>query len=62
LPLATINGRSAKAMSKSDLQQAEQELRGQADIDPETAILESAPESERWAPTQKRNANNEKQI
>ncbi len=46
--LAVINGRSAQEVSKSDLDQAKRELTGQPDIDPKTAILESAPESERW--------------
>jgi len=48
--LAVINGRSAHAASKSDWEQAKRELTGEPDIDPGEAILESAPESERWDP------------
>jgi len=48
--LAVINGRSASDVSKSDWEQAKRELTGGPDIDPKTAALESAPESERWDP------------
>ena len=48
--LAVINGRTAQDVSKSDWEQAKRELTGQSDIDPKTAVLESAPESERWDP------------
>jgi len=48
--LAVINGRSATEVSKSDWDQAKRELTGETDIDPKTAALESAPESERWDP------------
>ena len=48
--LAVINGRSARETSKSDLAQARRELTGKEDIDPKTAALEAAPESERWDP------------
>lgn len=48
--LAIINGRSAHEASKSDWEQAKRELTGKSDIDPNEAILESAPESERWDP------------
>jgi hypothetical protein len=48
--LAVINGRSAQDVSKSDLEQARRELTGEPDVDPKEAILESAPESERWDP------------
>jgi hypothetical protein len=48
--LAVINGRSAQDVSKSDWEQAKRELTGGADTDPKTALLESAPESERWDP------------
>jgi hypothetical protein len=48
--LAVINGRSAQEASKSDWDQAKLELTGEADIDPNEAILESAPEAERWDP------------
>jgi len=48
--LAVIDGRSAPEVSKSDWEQAKRELTGEPDIDPKTAVLESAPESERWDP------------
>ena len=48
--LAIINGRSAQEVSKSDWEQAKRELTGASDIDPKTAVLEAAPESERWDP------------
>ena len=48
--LAVINGRSAQDVSKSDLEQARRELTGEPDTDPKEAVLESAPESERWDP------------
>jgi len=48
--LAVINDRSAQNVSKSDWEQAKRELTGDADPDPNEAVLESAPESERWDP------------
>ena len=48
--LAVINGRSARDVSKSDWEQARRELTGEPDTDPKEAVLESAPESERWDP------------
>lgn len=48
--LATIDGRSAQEISKSDWEQAMRELTGGSDQDPNEALLESAPESERWNP------------
>jgi hypothetical protein len=48
--LAVINGRLAGEASKSDWEQARRELTGEPDTDPKTAVLESAPESERWDP------------
>jgi hypothetical protein len=48
--LAVINGRSEQDVSKSDWEQAKRELTGEPDADPKEAILESAPESERWDP------------
>src|ERR1017187_4017991 len=48
--LAIINGRSAQEVSKSDWEQAKRELTGEPDADPKEAMLESAPESERWDP------------
>jgi hypothetical protein len=48
--LAIINGRSAQNVSKADREQAKRELTGEPDADPKVAVLESAPESERWDP------------
>jgi hypothetical protein len=48
--LAVISGRSAHDVSKSDWEQAKRELTGHSDTDPKQAVLESAPESERWDP------------
>ena len=48
--LALINGHSTQELSTSDLEQAKRELTGEPEMDPEQAILESAPESERWDP------------
>ena len=48
--LAVIDGRAAHETSTSDLAQAKRELTGRPDIDPNTAALEAAPESERWNP------------
>ena len=50
IELAVINGRSASDLSESDWQQAKQELTGGPDPDSKAAVLESAPESERWQP------------
>jgi len=50
IELALINGRSAQEVSKADWEQARRELQGEPDTDPKAAILESAPESERWDP------------
>jgi|SRR5579862_1483726 len=48
--LAVINGRSAREVSTSDWEQAKLELTGNSGRDPKDALLESAPESERWDP------------
>jgi hypothetical protein len=48
--LAVINGRSSQEVSKSDWEQAKRELTGEPDMDPKEAVLDSAPESERWNP------------
>jgi hypothetical protein len=48
--LAAINGRSATAVSKSDWEQAKRDLTGDSDANSNEAVLESAPESERWDP------------
>jgi len=50
LELAKINGRAASAVSKNDWEQAKRELTGEPDQDSKAALLESAPESERWDP------------
>jgi hypothetical protein len=48
--LAIINGRSAHSVSKADWEQAERELSGDPDVDPQQAMLESMPEEMRWDP------------
>lgn len=48
--LAAINGRSPQEVSKADWSQAKRELTGGLEMDPKEAILESAPESDRWNP------------
>jgi hypothetical protein len=48
--LAVIDGRSAKDATMSDFAQAKRELTGEPVTDPKEAVLESAPESERWDP------------
>jgi hypothetical protein len=48
--LAVIDGRAEQEVSKSDWEQAKRELTGGSDQDPNEALLESAPESERWDP------------
>jgi len=48
--LAIINGRSAQDVSQSDWEQAKQELTGDPGTDSNEAVLQSAPESERWDP------------
>jgi len=48
--LAIINGRPKQEVSKTDWEQAKRELTGRPDMDPKQALLEAAPESERWDP------------
>jgi hypothetical protein len=48
--LAVMDGRPAHNVTVSDLAQAKRELTGEPDVDPKEALLESAPESERWNP------------
>jgi len=48
--LAAIDGQVSSATIKSHLAQAKRELTGEPDQDPLAALLESAPESERWDP------------
>jgi len=45
-----INGCSAQGESQSDWGQAERELTGEPETDPKEAVLEPAPDSERWHP------------
>lgn len=48
--LALINGRPAAEASPTDFAQAQRELTGESEADPNTAVLEAALESERWDP------------
>ncbi len=48
--LAVIDGQLSRAATKSHFAQAKRELTGEPDQDPQDALLESAPESERWDP------------
>ena len=48
--LAIIDGHLSHDATASHFAQAKRELTGVPDIDPHDAILESAPESERWDP------------
>jgi hypothetical protein len=50
IQLAIADDRTAQEVSSADWQQAKRELSGQPGLDPKTAMLESAPESERWDP------------
>jgi hypothetical protein len=45
-----INGCSAQGESQSDWGQAKRKLTSEPDTDPNEAVLESAPDSERWHP------------
>jgi len=48
--LAVIDGHPDQGVSRSECEEARQELTGEPDADPREAALESAPESERWDP------------
>jgi hypothetical protein len=48
--LAVLDGRSGREVSKADREQAKQELTGEPELDPKEAVLEAAPEAERWDP------------
>jgi hypothetical protein len=50
IQLAIADDRTAQEVSPADWQQAKRELSGQPEIDPKAAMLESAPEAERWDP------------
>ncbi len=45
-----INGCTAQKVSQSYWKQAKRELASEPDTDPKEAVLESAPDSERWHP------------
>lgn len=48
--LALIEGRVPPQVLQVDYEQAKRELTGGADLDPQEAARETAPESERWDP------------
>jgi hypothetical protein len=48
--LAVIDGQLSSAATNDHFAQAKRELTGEPDMDPKSALLESAPESERWDP------------
>ena len=48
--LAIINGHTAQEVSFTDWEQAKRELTGEADPEAKDAVLEAAPESDRWDP------------
>jgi hypothetical protein len=48
--LAVSDGRLVPDVSRSECEEARRELTGEPATDPNEAALESAPESERWAP------------
>ena len=48
--LAAIDGEISGAATVAHFAQAKRELTGESDIDPKEALLESAPEAERWDP------------
>jgi hypothetical protein len=50
IELAVMSGRSARDVSGTDWEQAKRELTGGPDATSKDAILEAAPESERWDP------------
>jgi len=48
--LAAINGRPSSEPTEADYQQANRELTGEAEMDPQEETSESVPESEGWDP------------
>lgn len=48
--LALLAGRPGHEATEADFEQAERELSGGTDLDPEEEVLEALPESERWDP------------
>ena len=49
--IALINGHAAADVSKFDLEQAQRELTGSPETDPEEEFLASIPETDCWSPT-----------
>ncbi|HSY18115.1 MAG TPA: hypothetical protein VK815_07265 [Candidatus Acidoferrales bacterium] len=50
IEIAWTNGRGANELRPVDYVEANRELTGQPEADPQEAALEAAPESERWDP------------
>ena len=50
IELAFINGRAAHEITSDDWAQAKRELGGEPVVEDKQAVLEAAPESERWDP------------
>lgn len=48
--IGLINGHPAGKVTQTELDQAERELTGGSTIGPKTALLQSAPEADRWNP------------
>lgn len=48
--IALINGHPAGEVTKTEWEQAKRELSGGPTISPKTALLQSAPEADRWNP------------
>jgi len=48
--LAIIDGHLSRDATRTHIAQAKRELTGVPDVDPKTALLDAAPESERWDP------------
>lgn len=48
--IGLINGRAASEVTKTEWDQAKRELTGGPTISPKTALLQSAPEADRWNP------------
>jgi hypothetical protein len=48
--LALLDGKLSSEATKSHFAQAKRELTGATDEDPQEAVLDAAPESERWVP------------
>lgn len=48
--IGLINGHSTSEVTKTEWEQAKRELTGGPTLSPETALLQSAPEADRWNP------------